>query len=295
MQKLGEAQILPAERQISVKGLCLALRCWGDPRQPAILAVHGWLDNAASFDRLAPYLADQFYLIAIDLPGHGLSDARHSADSYHYLDMAIDLLGVLEALQLNQIIGLGHSMGGSLLTLLAGAFPERFQACISIDALGPLIAQNLDMLTAFRKAATAKYLKPRNPPKIFADLHQAVQARLQGGLPLTPEAALILCQRNLQPVEGGFSWRTDARLRAPTLFKLSEADVLEIFQQITCPFLLIGAEQGLLAQHFNIESRLQSIAQATVEALPGGHHLHLEASASLVADCIKDFLFNKPG
>jgi hypothetical protein len=284
-----------AEQQLAVNGLHYALRCWGNPKNPAILAVHGWLDNAASFDAIAPILADDYYVIAIDMLGHGYSDARHAADYYHYLDMVIDLLGVLEALQLSQVVALGHSMGASLLTLLAGLFPQRFRACISIDAFGPLVANNLNIIDSLRKVATAKFLQQQKPRTVYADLAAAVQARLRGGvansgLAMSEAAATILCARNLLPVPGGFIWRTDPRLRLPTLFKLSEPEVLAIFQQITCPFLLIAAEQGLLAQHFNIQSRLAVLPQVQQVTIPGGHHLHLEASAPQVAQCIHTFL-----
>ena len=47
----------PTERQLDINGLNYALRCWGDADHPPILAVHGWLDNAASFDVIAPRLA----------------------------------------------------------------------------------------------------------------------------------------------------------------------------------------------------------------------------------------------
>jgi pimeloyl-ACP methyl ester carboxylesterase len=281
---------LVSERQLEINNLHYALRCWGNPSYPTILAVHGWMDNAASFDVLAPHLAQHYYVIAVDLLGHGYSDARHPADYYHYLDMVIDLLGLIERLQCAPVIALGHSMGGSLLTLLAGLFPDRFLACISIDALGPLVARNLNMIDALRKVATAKYLQQQKSRTVYADLAAAVQARLLGGMAISEAAATILCARNLLPVPGGFIWRTDPRLRLPTLFKLSEPDVLAIFQQISCPFLLVAAEQGLLAQHFNIQSRLAALSAVQQVSFPGGHHLHLEDSAELVARSMLNFL-----
>ena len=49
---------------------------WSNPGAPRVLALHGWLDNAASFIPLAPYLAG-FDLIALDLPGHGQIGRAH--------------------------------------------------------------------------------------------------------------------------------------------------------------------------------------------------------------------------
>jgi len=59
---------------LSIPGLTIACKLWGNPKNPPIVAVHGWLDNANSFDYLAEFLLHDFYFIAIDLPGHVSSD-----------------------------------------------------------------------------------------------------------------------------------------------------------------------------------------------------------------------------
>ena len=58
---------------------------WGNPNAPAVLGLHGWLDNVATFAPLSPLLAD-LQIFAIDLPGHGLSEHRPSGVRYHLLD-----------------------------------------------------------------------------------------------------------------------------------------------------------------------------------------------------------------
>ena len=64
------------ELTLDLPHLRLAARAWGDPSLPPLLALHGWLDNAASFDRLAPLLCEHFHIVALDLPGHGRSGHR---------------------------------------------------------------------------------------------------------------------------------------------------------------------------------------------------------------------------
>ena len=46
------------ERRFYVNDRLMAARCWHDSNKPPLLALHGWLDNAASFDLLAPQLDD---------------------------------------------------------------------------------------------------------------------------------------------------------------------------------------------------------------------------------------------
>ena len=70
---------MPRERRFALPGLTLASEIWGAEGGRPVLASHGWLDNAGTFASLAPLLPD-CEIVALDLAGHGLSDAR-SADS----------------------------------------------------------------------------------------------------------------------------------------------------------------------------------------------------------------------
>lgn len=53
----------------------ISTKVWGTLRPDSVkcIAIHGWMDCAGSFDRLIPMLDDRFYIVAIDLPGHGFS------------------------------------------------------------------------------------------------------------------------------------------------------------------------------------------------------------------------------
>ena len=66
---------VPEEVEIQTSTLRLVAKCWGKPEGLPVLALHGWLDNAATFDHLAPFLPE-FRLVSLDLPGHGFSDHR---------------------------------------------------------------------------------------------------------------------------------------------------------------------------------------------------------------------------
>ena len=85
----------------------------GQPRN--VLAIHGWTDNAASFDLLAPRLATAgCNVVAVDLPGHGLSSHRPQslAFGYSFFDYASTMAAAVDALGWRELSILGHSMVG---------------------------------------------------------------------------------------------------------------------------------------------------------------------------------------
>ena len=128
----------PRARRIALPHLALAALEWGDPAAPPLVALHGWLDNAASFALLAPRLAPRYRVIALDLPGHGHSGHLPAGAGYHYLDHVRAVLAVLDALELSRCRLLGHSLGAGIASLVAAAAPARIERLHLIEGLGPL-------------------------------------------------------------------------------------------------------------------------------------------------------------
>jgi len=71
--------------------LTLAAQCWGAEDKPLLLALHGWLDNSNSFAPLAEKLMNDYRILAIDWPGHGLSEHRPGRYPLHWIDYLYDL------------------------------------------------------------------------------------------------------------------------------------------------------------------------------------------------------------
>ncbi|MBR9904249.1 MAG: alpha/beta hydrolase, partial [Gammaproteobacteria bacterium] len=91
----------------------LAALSWGRSDAPTWLALHGWLDNAASFTRLAPLLVEALgiRIVALDFRGHGHSAHAPPAGDYALWDYCQDVLDAMETLALEQTSLLAHSMG----------------------------------------------------------------------------------------------------------------------------------------------------------------------------------------
>ena len=115
---------MPSERRFQLPGLRLAAQVWGEPGGRRVLASHGWLDNAGTFDLLAPLLPG-CEIVALDAAGHGFSDSRSADAGYNLWQDVGDLLDVLDALDWQQCTLLGHSRGAAISMLFAAAFPQR--------------------------------------------------------------------------------------------------------------------------------------------------------------------------
>ncbi|MCQ4279702.1 alpha/beta hydrolase [Pseudomonas stutzeri] len=261
------------EIRLSLPHIEVAAHLYGPEDGQPVIALHGWLDNAATFSRLAPLL-EGLRIVALDLPGHGHSDHRPLGAAYNIWDYAHDVLQTAEQFGWKRFSLLGHSMGAIVSVLLAGAMPERVERLALIDGVIPFTGE---AETAPQKLGESlqKLLAVDDKRKpVYATFEQAVAARMKGVGAVSHEAAERLAQRGLMPVPGGYTWRTDARLMLPSSMRLTRAHALAFVHCVACPASLILAEQGLLNQPAMVE--LTQNLPFELHRLPGGHHLHLD-------------------
>ncbi|GHE21487.1 alpha/beta fold hydrolase [Halomonas urumqiensis] len=277
-------------RPLRLAGGRLAALSVGDDHAPTWLALHGWLDNAASFSRLAPLLAERLgiRLVAIDFAGHGLSAPLPGGGDYAIWDYCHDVLDALESLELEQVTLLSHSMGAGVACLTAAAFPEHASRLVLIDGIGTLTTPAGDAHTQLRKGLKG-HRRPVSPAPRYADIDSAVAARVAGGAtPIDADTARPLVARNLLALADGHQQlRTDGRLLRPSLVRLCPEQVRAMLERIDCPVLLVEGEQGILAEREHAAAARAAILSLTRRVIPGGHHLHLEAGAvNAVAEAI---------
>jgi len=260
---------------------------WARPGAPKVLCLHGWLDNAASFVPLAPYLQD-FDLLALDFAGHGFSAHRPETSRYYFTDYLFDLDAAMDSLDWDQCHFIGHSMGGGVASCFAAALPERVHRLVMLDSLGLLTlpanqaAQQLRLsMVSVRK--TRSFLRP------YESVEEAMLAR-QKKSPLSDGAARLLCERSLEHTGDYYQWRTDPRLnwRSPQL--AGDEQSLEMLGAIRSPTMMITS--AAVIDYFG-----EDMAHKRISAIPGSkhvrngghHHFHME-QADRVGPCIADFL-----
>lgn len=278
----------PREFDLQAGPIRIAARAWGSPDGVPVLALHGWLDNAATFERLAPLL-EGLYVVALDLPGHGRSDHRGLGPWYHFIDYVADVIAAADALDWERFSLLGHSLGGGVACSVAGACPERIERLALIEALGPLTDEPSLAPERLGHAIARAHQAARRPPRSYRSLEEIIEARRHAG-DLSHDAARLLVERATVAAEDGIRWRSDPRLRLPSPYRLSEEHALAFLGAIRAPALLIAADDGLLPMDDpTMQRRLKTVARLEVRHLPGHHHLHLEDPAP-VAGILAPFL-----
>lgn len=260
----------------------LAALSWGRTDAPTWLALHGWLDNAASFTRLAPRLVEalDIRIIALDFRGHGHSAHIPAGADYALWDYTHDVLDAMETLAIDQAVLLAHSMGAAVACLLASALPERVKQLILLDGLGALNTEAEETTSQLRKGLLA-YRRPLSRAPRYPDIESAVAARVAGGVtPLDIMTATPLVERNTEPTaDGHVRMRTDSRLLKPSLVRFTPQQVLALLSGIQAPVLLIEGERGILGDRAWAVKARQAVPHLTRRVLVGGHHLHLEPQA----------------
>lgn len=112
---------------------------------PTLILMPGLTANAYCFDGLVQAgLSEHFRVLALDLRGRGLSDKPDSG--YRMEDHAQDVLGLIEALELDDIVLGGHSFGGLLSMYMAAQYPEAMRRLVVIDAAGEMHPKVRDLI-----------------------------------------------------------------------------------------------------------------------------------------------------
>jgi len=267
----------------------LAALQWGRPDARPLLALHGWLDNAASFAAIAPDLADRRQIIALDLPGHGHSaHAPPASRRYHVVDQVDHVLDFVDAMGWEHFDLMGHSLGAGIAALVAAAVPDRIDKLVLIEGLGPLGDDGSRTLSRWHDAH-AHRMRAKHAPRVFGSVDAAVAARVSVGDLGAGEVRNIV-ERNLRRCAEGYMWRSDARLRLTTPVRMGERQIQRILTGIRAATLLLLAEPATSYLPTSLmKQRAACVDDVHVERIHGPHHLHVRC-ANDVAQRISGFL-----
>lgn len=273
-------------RFIDVRGIRYHLREWGPAAADAahtLVMLHGWMDVSASFQFVVDALDRDWRVVAPDWRGFGLSNPA-AGDCYWFPDYLADLEFVLDdAVDEVPALLVGHSMGGNIALMYAGARPERVRAVVNLEGFG--LRPTRPEQAPARYAQWIDQLKQGGALRDYASRDE-VAARLMKNNPrlLKGRAAFLAEHWSVADGAGRFRVAGDPahRIVNPTLYRIDE--VLACWESVECPVLWVRAAQTDVLRHVGtdaaaalqeVEARravLRDVESVVVE--DAGHMLH---------------------
>jgi pimeloyl-ACP methyl ester carboxylesterase len=255
-------------------------------QSPLILFLHGYLDNASSFETLLPYF-ESHICIAIDMAGHGHSQHRPLGAHYHLSDYAYDLHELIEALAWENVVLVGHSLGGIVSAIYAATQTPQLKGFIAIESIGPL-SESSDTSAQQISACFKSRSKANKAIKQPSSLTQLVKARCAIS-DLSENAAELILKRNTLNQNDKITWRTDKYLRTQSALRMTEAQSQNILDNIMCPRALVIGSEGFSKIKRILAEREEQFVNVRQVEIAGGHHVHMD-SPELCAKFILKFI-----
>lgn len=278
----------PESRFYQAQGLRLHYWDWGNENAPLMLLVHGGRDHGRSWDLIARALQPHYHVLAPDLRGHGDSDwARGS--SYSLTDYVYDLSRLLRGTGAREVTITGHSMGGMVGLIYTGTFPDQVAKLVVLDGVTVLPTEK--RTPAHERIAKwvgqLEVLDDREPRRLRTVEEAAAQMRVHNArlsVELAQHLATFGVRRNQ---DGTYSWKFDPYQRVRGPHRLSPEDHVSLWSRITCPTLLLHAEESFLASPAGVTGYFKQVRAETI--FGAGHWLHHEKPDEVLG-AIRTFL-----
>ncbi|KAK0181795.1 hypothetical protein PV327_004044 [Microctonus hyperodae] len=270
---------------------------WGSPRNNPVLLVHGTLDNAGSFTRLIQRLPENYYYVAIDLPGHGLSSHFSPGIILDFFNYILTIKYVLAQLQWNKCIYIGHSFGAQLGIMFSIVCPNTLTRIIAFDGLLPRVVTEKNLLSRIKEVNdSVLYHLTEKKTRLYTKIEvlDALQNRRQ--FTLNKQAALSLFERSVSMVGDMYKYNRDLRIRPFIYPNFSFNQYAELIKHLKLPVLAILATDSWFNLFLDDSDNLQSLKKAlpntcTIVTVEGNHDVH-NNNPERVISYVSSFLNN---
>lgn len=227
-----------------------------------IIILHGLFGSIRNWQGIARSLAENHHVVTPDLRNHGQSP---HTDSMAYEEMADDVIALADQLKLNDIILMGHSMGGKVAMTTTLKYPERFSALIVADIAPVNYKHGFIELVSAMNALELNKLKSRKDAETEL-------------LKTTNEIGVVqFILQNLIRVDEKFSWRINLKQITKSLSSISQFP--DSFKASPCrlPSLFLGGSESNYIRSIHNASIYEHFPAAEITMIEGaGHWLHAE-------------------
>lgn len=276
----------------------IAGKWWGPKNRRPIICLHGWQDNAGSFDALIPLLPSEFSYFAIDLPGHGFSSHFSNGYFYNIQDMAAILEEIRSAFNWKRISLIAHSMGALVAFMYATLFPMQVDLVCALDIFKPVNLSAADAAHLSSTRLKKLYLLDRGRTLSVYTYEEIKERMYVGSLKsLNRDKVKLLMKRGIQRCPNDlnkFQFNRDFRIKYINPLFIQHEIILEYIKKMQAAYLFIKTDDNTYdepCEIFNesLEQFRRYNQRFEMIRVNGTHHVHLN-NLTAIAQKISEFL-----
>ena len=283
----------PNDCYVDLRGLPFHYRDWGGDGRPVLL-LHGLASTCHIWDLVAPLLAQDFRVVALDQRGHGLS--AQVEEGYDFATVLGDAAAFIACLGWERTVIVGHSWGADVALELAAAEPNLAAGLIFVD--GGTIEPSA------RPGWSLEQAREDMAPPIFTGFTpEMMRSRVIEGARFGPDPSETVIEAvlaNFRVLEDG---TIQSNLRRENHLRIIDAlwdhKPSRLYPALQCPVLMLPARQSTPDAMDRRFRREESIGKAA-SLLPVSKTVWLENSIhdvplqrpELVADTIREHIRN---
>ena len=258
---------LVREGRVAVRGVELAYFEWGRPVGPTVLMLHATGFHARCWDGVVRAMDPSAHVIAIDQRGHGRST---KTPPYNWAEFGADAAAFIEALDLVDILGVGHSMGGHAIVQAAGKHSDRFRALLLVD---PVILDPASYAkpAPFHSAQGHPVSRRRNRWTSPEEMFDRFKDRHPFSL-WDPEILMDYCRFGLVADGDGFVLGCPPAVEASIYMGSAGRDIREVVGTVTQPVVVLRAR--LRSDGGAMDFSRSPTWPGLAAAFPNGHDVH---------------------
>jgi pimeloyl-ACP methyl ester carboxylesterase len=263
----------PIMKKVKGYGVDIQLAIWkGTGKQ--VLCVHGITANCRCWDLVASALSPKYQVLAMDLRGRGLSEKPPTG--YSLEQHVRDIGCLIEAMGLEKVVLMGHSLGAFISLAFGAKYPERVGGLVLIDGGGQLTEEQWDKVALAIKPSLYRL------GRIFPSSDAYIEA-MKSTTYLHPwSSAIENCYRyEVEEVEGGVKTNIDPAHIQEEAENIRKVVSSGFYGEVTANVLILRATEGLISQddlllpEAAVEEMLQKISNARSVDIVGTNHFSI--------------------
>ncbi|HVN84832.1 MAG TPA: alpha/beta hydrolase [Candidatus Binatia bacterium] len=270
-------------QQRVIDGRTLRYCVQGNNGDPTLVLLHGAGAHAHWWDALIPFFADGWCLIVPDLRGHGESDWADSPYLIeHFYD---DLRALLDALAIERVVLIGHSMGGRIATWFAAHQPKRARGLALLDTR--MAGLKPDRVDQWRGVTVGD-----GPRRTYPSRERALAAfRVIPPEPgIAPEIVAQLAEHAIVQL-GPKEWAMRFDRRVLHLAGSRLIDIFDLLPRIPCPAIVLEGADSTVTTPDECSRAAAALGHCPVRRFAGAHHFMLVQPAA-VGEALRQFLLS---